>query len=243
MTRCLVVLALLVDRQAGANSGSCRNDGWGVAPGSTLPVHPEITFYVDRGDDLVKHAHLVAKLDGKDVPMKVDYDTASPFDIVTIEIDSDRTGTLELAWQTRWLSLEHPTATFTIAPKLAMPSEIHGTASRFHRAYQHSTVHESWDGLAIGVDATVIEFSVRWRPDASSAWITMHVPGSTLEDSNILHLGEISCTKNFDVPTLERGIDVEISAELPDGRWLAVAGLPSHIKLAPLPAGTPISRP
>jgi hypothetical protein len=243
MTRCLVVLALLVGRQAGANSASCRSDGWGVASGSTLPVHPRITFYADSDYKLPKRARVVAKLDGKDVATKVTYQAAAPFDIATIEIDSDRTGTLELAWQTRSMTLQHPTATFTIAPKLAMPSEVHGTASRFHRAYHHSTVRESWDGLAVAVDANVIEFEVRWRRDASSAWTTLDVPGSTLEDSNVLHLGEISCTVNFDVPTLERGIDLELSAELADGRTLAVTGLPSHVKLDPLPAGTPVSSP
>jgi hypothetical protein len=248
MIRWLAVLGVVFGgaRPAGAIASSCRSDGWGMASGATLPVHPRITFYADSSQRLAAlQSRFVAKIDGKVVPAKLSFTPARPFTIVTIEIDSERTGQLEVAWHAKpddALYLENPTATFTIA-KQALPSALHGTTSRYHRAYEHSTVHESWDGLAVKLDATVIAFTVRWRPDPSFLWNTLIVPGSTLEDSNVLHLGEISCVANFDVPTLERGIDLELTAQLPDGRWLPVGGLPSHVVLARLPAGTPMSRP
>lgn len=248
MVRWLAILGLVIGaRPAGAISSSCRDDGWGVADGATLPVHPRITFYADSEQQLAKlQSHFVAKIDGKVVPAKLTFAPAKPFTLVTIEIDSDRTGKLDVAWQSKpddTLYLGHPSASFTIAAQQALPNALHGTTSRYHRAYEHSTVHESWDGLAIKVDATVIAFTVRWRPNPSVLWNTLIVPGSTLDNSNILHLGEISCVQNFDVPTLERGIDLELTAQLPDGRWLPVGGLPSHVVLAALPPGTPISRP
>jgi len=249
MVKWLAVLGLLFGsaRPAGAIASSCRSDGWGVADGATLPVHPHITFYADSAQPLERlQAHFVAKIDGKVVPAKLTFARAKPFTIVTIEIASDRTGKLDVAWQSTpsdALYLEHQSASFTIAANQAMPTALHGTTSRYHRAYEHTSVHESWDGLAVKVDATVIAFSVRWRPDPSFLWNTLVVPGATLEDSNILHLGEISCVQNFDVPTLERGVDLELTAQLPDGRWLPVGGLPSHVVLAPLPRGTPVSRP
>jgi len=247
MTRWLAVLALLLGstQRAGAFASTCRDDGWGVAPGTTVPVHPRITFYADAAQHLAAHQKsLVAKLDGKVVPVKMSFAAAPPFTIATIEIESDRTGRLDVAWQTQAASLylQHPAATFTIASR-AQPTALRGTVSRYHRAYTHTSVHESWDGLAVNVDANVIAFSVRWRANAAAAWTTLLVPGSTLDDSNVLHLGEISCVQNFDVPTLERGIDLELTAQLPDGTWLPVGGLPSHVVLAALPPGTPISRP
>ncbi|HEY1551117.1 MAG TPA: hypothetical protein VGG28_24980 [Kofleriaceae bacterium] len=241
IARVLVVALIVHSRPAGAFASSCRNDGWGTAPNATLPVHPRVTFYADRGWTIARSAHVTATIDNRDVPIAVTFAAAPPFDIATIEIKSDRTGTLRLTVEGAG-PLEHAQVAYTIAAH-AMPAHVHGTASRFHRSYHHTSVHESWDGLAVAVDATVIAFSAKWRRDAQSAWSTLIVPGTTLDDPDILHLGEISCVENFAVTWLERGIDLELTAELPDGTWLPVEGLPSHVVLAPLPAGTDVSTP
>jgi hypothetical protein len=244
-SRVLVVASLALiaqSRTAGAIASSCRNDGWGTAPNATLPVHPRITYYADRGWNIAKRLRVTATIDGRDVPTAITFASAPPFDIATIEIKSDRTGTLRLTAADATGPLENVDVAYTIA-KRALPAHVHGKASRFHRAYHHSTVHESWDGLAVAVDATVIAFSARWRRDAQSAWATLLVPGTTLDDPDILHLGEISCVENFAVTWLERGIDLELTAELPDGTWLPVEDLPSHVVLAPLPSGADVSTP
>jgi hypothetical protein len=239
----IAALALTVhSRSAGAIASSCRNDGWGTAPNATLPVHPRVTYYADRGWNIAKTLRVKATIDDRDVPIAVTFAPAPPFDIATIEIKSDRTGTLRLTADDATGPLEHIEAAYTIAAR-ALPAHVHGTASRFHRAYHHTSVHESWDGLAVAADTTVIAFSARWRRDALSVWSTLLVPGTTLDDPNILHLGEISCVENFSVTWLERGIDLELTAELPDGTWLPVEGLPSRVVLAPLPSGADVSTP
>lgn len=229
--------------RAHAIASSCRYDGWGVDSGTVLPVHPRITYYTDARAALSKDSpKLEAKIAGKVVPTKITYSAAGPFELATIEVDSRATGKLELTWTTK-RRLTNPSATFAIAANVTLPKEVHGKASRYHRAFHHSSVHEAEDGLAVTVDTTAVAFTARWRRDDKTAWQTLEIPGGTLSSPNVARLGEVGCAQNFSVPLLEGGIDLELTATLPDGTTRPVAGVPAHYRLPQLPKGADVSSP
>lgn len=239
-------LALVIAaRDAGAIAACGNGEGWALASDSTVTSHPRLVYYFDARMYTAAHPPTVkATLDGKPVVTKVSFSAAVPYELVTIEVDTDKGGKLALAWQENpsgWSPRRN--ATYKIDPKLKLAKEAHGTSARFHRAYQHSTVHESEDGLAITVDVPAITFAARWRLDDKATWQTVDLTAITVDGHQVARLGELGCMGNFQAAILERGIDLELSATLVDGSTVVVVGLPAHIVLAPLPKDAPKSRP
>lgn len=246
----LVGLAVTVtaERRAHAIAACGNGEGWALAPGASLPVHPHLVYFIDGRRGAPANAKLEAKIDGKPVPVKLSFAAAPPFQLAMIEVDSDRPGKLILKWGegTQANNYFHPAeavATYTIAPKLALPAEAKAKSARFHRAYHHSTVHESDDGMEISVDVPAIAFTARWRRTAKDAWTTLELTANTVDGHQVARLGSLGCSANFDTTVLEKGIDLELEALLTDGKKVKVAGLPTHVVLAPLPPNAPQSQP
>jgi hypothetical protein len=236
---------VLQDRPAHAIASSCRYEGWAIAAGTKLPPHPHVVYYTDARSPMSQHPlTLAATIGGKAVPVKLTYQSAGPFELTQIEIDSDRSGTLALAWQQPkggGHARPLPAVQFTIDKAVKIADKATGTSSRFHRAYHHSTVHESEDGLAVEVDVPAVSFKLHWRRDDKTAWQDLWIP-ATAGNSPVARLGVVGCVANFSVPMLEHGIDLELTAQLPDGSSVQVK-LPAHVVLPPLLPGTDVSSP
>jgi hypothetical protein len=225
-------------RDADAYSACARRAGWSLKPGTTLPKHPSLVFYSETRSAKLSIADFHAAIAGKSVPAKVTLVKAPPYDLAVVEIDSDKTGALTVSY-----GADAPGVPYTIDASTTMPKEANGATSRFHQAFMHSTVHEEEDGLAIKVDVPAIRFTARWRRDDKAPWQTIELP--SVDDGTgrpTARIGELGCTRNFSVPLLESGIDLEIVATLPD-RTTRPVKLPAHVTLAPLPPGTPRSSP
>lgn len=245
MWRLGLALCLLwsVEQKAHAIAACTDGDGWALASGATVPVHPRLAYFYDERKNAGLPKTISAKLDGKAVTAKVTWTGAAPFQLAIIEIDSEKPGKLTLAWPA--LDTFYPSereATFTIAAK-KLPAEVKATTRRFHRAYHHSTVHESDDGLEVVVDAQAIAFTAKWRRDDKTAWQTMELTANTVDGKQVARFGELGCSGNFATAMLEKGIDLELTALLADGQRVKVSGLPAHVLLPKLPKDAPVSSP
>jgi len=250
MLRIALALTCLVaiEHRAHAIAACGNGEGWALAPGATLPVHPRLVYFLDGRRGPPRNPKLDATIDGKAVPVKLTFAPAAPFQLAMIEIDSDLPGKLALTWgegtqANGYFQPDARTAAYTIAAKLKLPAEAKGKSSRFHRAYHHSTVHESDDGLEVAVDAPAIAFTARWRRTDKDAWSTLEMTATTVDGHQVARLGALGCSANFDPAVLEKGIDLELEALLTDGKKVKVVGLPAHVVLAPLPKNAPQSSP
>ena len=246
----LVGLALVaVEHRAHAIAACGDGEGWALAPGATLPTHPHLVYYIDgRRTTGPQKPTITATIAGATVPVKLSFLAAPPFQLAMLEVDSDKPGALVLTWgegtkDNGYFQPSERTAAYTISAKLKLPAQAKGTSTRFHKAYHHSTVHEIDDGLEIAVDVPAIAFTARWRTSDKDTWSTLEMTASTVDGHQVARLGSLGCSANFQTTLLERGIDLELSALLPDGKKVVVAGLPAHVVLAPLPKTAPQSSP
>lgn len=221
---------------ARANAACYSNNGWAPGIDATLPTHAKVIYYDDN--DRGSAPKLVATLGGKAVNVKTTITHVAPYRFFTIEIDSDRTGKLELSVD------GDDAATFTVKSDVKLPKESKGTAARFHQAHSHSTVHEMFDGLAIHLDDKVdaITAHVKIRRDDKAKWSELDVPVGTDAGHPAVLIGELGCTKNYEVALLEGGVDLEITLTLTDGSTIPVKELSSHVVLQK-DASLPKSRP
>ncbi len=251
MLRIALVVSCLVavEHRAHAIAACGNGEGWALASGATVPVHPRLVYYMDgRRNRGSSSPSITATIDGKAVTAKISLSAAPPYALAMIEIDSDKPGKLVLTWDgatkaNGYFQASEPQMTYAISAKLALPKETKGTTTRFHRAYHHSTVHEIDDGLEVSVDVPAIAFTARWRVDSKAAWQTLELTANTTDGHQVARLGSLGCSVNFDVATLERGVDLELEAMLPDGKKVKVTGLPAHYALPALPKNAPKSSP
>lgn len=255
MSRIVVAVALsasfltTLERRAHAASACSNGEGWALPAGATLPTHPRVIYYFDSHHTTgASQPTITATIDGKTVPAKLSFTSAAPYSLAVVEVESDKAGKLVLTWgeatqANGYFQPYQRTANYTISTKLKLPTETKGTASRFHRAYRHSTVHEEDDGLEVRIDAPAIAFTARWRRDNTQAWNTVELTANTTDNHQVARLGALGCNANFQTSTLEAGIDLELDAMLPDGKKIKVIGLPAHYALPPLPKNAPKSSP
>lgn len=244
----LVALATIVglERRAHAYAACMAGEGWALPDGAVVPPRAKLVYFIDaRIGLLADPPKVIAKIAGRRVPAKVSVLAAPPYDLVLVEIGSARAGKLELTWDARggpsWRVPRHR-ASYRVRTGAAR-RDASGTWSRFHVAYQHSTVHELEDGLAVAVDVPATRFVASWRRDATLPWTTMQLTAVTRDGKQVARLGALGCNANFAVTVLERGIELRLVAVLPDGAELPVKGLPARIVLPRLPPGAPMSTP
>lgn len=229
----LIGLVVIAHDAAPAHAISACTDNQGAAPatGATLPVHPRIVHFTDywrHGNTPV----FSATINKKKVPVKV---TVLPFGgttrVAMIEIDSDKTGTLEVR------ELKYVFGTYTIKAKLKLPDKIPVAVERFHREIQHSTVEEIFDGIALRLPGgtPAIHARVKLRRDPKAGWTELDIPIATDADKlPRIRIGRLGCTNNYTVPLLAAGVDIEVTVTLADGSTRSVEGLPAHVILPPI---------
>lgn len=224
-------------RDAGAVAACTGGAGWSPRETDALPPHAHIVYW--RNDP---HGRLpdklVATIDGTAVATKISKLAAAPFELVVVEIDSDRTGTLEVGWQGSREMIDK--ARFTVNKDVAMPKRVRATTGRYHAKIAHTSVREVFEGLYIHLDAPAVLARVKIRRDAAAAWTTIDAPVAELAGFQLsagqdgggyaIRLGELGCKRNYEVSLLEKGVDIDVEVTLLDGTKLHVEAL-DHVSI------------
>ena len=210
----------------------CIN-GQGISPpaGTTVPPHARLVYYVDQ--NLGTPQTVTATIDGKAVAVKKTEVKAGPFKLVTVEIDSDRTGALGVKWDSR------PAVPYRVKAR-TMPSEVTGVIGRYQGRSRPSEVSDAFDGLAIRlpVDTPAVIGHIKVRHAGDDLWVTTDIAIITPagETRPMIRVGQFDCAANIPLGMIERGVDLEVSVTLLDGTTRPVRGLAPHLTLpTPLP--------
>ena len=224
----LLAIAIAMASAQSAHAYSACNGGSGTVPkpGTTIPPHARIIVYTTQAWRKMDPAP-TATIDGKPVKLVVAQTSSAPYRFAIIDVDSDRTGALELKW------LDGKEAFTVAATKLSY--DAHATTSRFHRKIPHTSVMEIFDGLSIKLDVPAVSAHVRLRRDDKAAWSELDVP---VLDGEI-QIGKLGCVDNYSPDLLEAGVDLDIALTFVDGRTAPLKGI-AHAAIPKLakPTGT-----
>lgn len=228
-----VVIAVADERRAEAVVACNNNQGYAPRAGMVLPPHPRVVYFTDNADPDDTVPTYFARIAGKKVPVKVTTLTSTPYTFYVIEVDSDKTGKLEIGEVSG--SQKFVDVRYKIKADAAVPTTIAGVTKKFHQDITHSSVREKFDGMAVALDdkTPALVAHVKLRRDASADWFELDAPviaGDWMDSHTVVKLGELGCTKNFTVDLLKHGVDIEASVMLVDGSTLAV-DLPEHVSL------------
>jgi hypothetical protein len=230
----LIAFALAITDARPAHAIAACNNNFDIAPrsGAVLPPKAKLVAFADM-ESWSTHKY-TATLDGKPVAMKATKRKVAPYYLTELEVDSAKAGTLKVYRGTE--AKGEPLATYTVKAGAAMPKEIAATTRRYTENIRHSTVTELFDALAIDLgDAPVILAHVKIRRDDKASWSAFDVPvhaNNRLEPTKVkVMLGALGCTSNYTVALLENGVDLEVTAMLPDGSSVPVK-LPKRVTLA-----------
>lgn len=236
----IVGFALAITDARPAHAIAACNNNYGLAPrtGATLPPKAKLVAFTDI-ESWGSHAYS-ATLDGKPVTLKVTKKKIAPYYLTELEVESDKGGRLNIYAGTD--TKDKPIATYTVKAGVALPKEIIATTRRFTQNIQHSTVQELFDALAIDFgDAPAILAHVKIRRDDKAPWSEFDVPihaAHRMEPAKTkVLIGTLGCTSNYTVGLLEQGVDLEVTALLPDGNQVPVK-LPRRVTL-PKPSKQP----
>lgn len=199
-------------------------------PGAVLPPRPRLAFYSDR--NLRLPDKVTATIGGTPVVVTKTSTTSPPFHILTIAIDSARTGELVVTYE------HHAPLRYTVKP-IAMPKDVPGTIGRFTGDVTGPRTEE-FDGLAIRLpeNTPAIVAHVRHRSGEAQAWLPLDVALYTPPESQrpMIRVGRFACESNADLAALSRGFELEVTVTLADGRTVPVTGLAKRMTL---PAALP----
>ncbi len=229
----IVGFALAITDARPAHAFAACNNNYGLAPrtGATLPPRARLVAFTDI-ESWGSHAYR-ATLDGKPVTLKVTKKKIAPYYLTELEVESDKGGTLDIYAGTD--TKDKPMATYTVKLGAALPKEIVATTRRFTQNIRHSTVQELFDALAIDFgDAPAILAHVKIRRDDKAPWSELDLPvhaNTHLEKSmSTALIGALGCKSNYTVGLLENGVDLVVTAMLPDGKLVPVK-LPARVTL------------
>ncbi len=218
----LLALAIAVASAHTAHAYSACNAGSGLVPkpGATIPPHARIVAFTTQAWRKMEPAP-TATIDGTPVKVELTRASSAPYRFAVIDIDSDRTGALELTW----LGAKHD---YTVAAT-NLSHDAHATTNRYHSKIPHSTVNEVFDGLAIKVDVPAVSAHVKLRRDDKAAWTELDVP---VVDGQI-QIGRLGCVDNYSPDLLEAGVDLDITLTFADGKTAPLKGI-THASIAKL---------
>jgi hypothetical protein len=225
----VAALALAAPRAAEAECG--RHYGLLPLDGSALPLRPHLVYFIDREglrDDF--RTELSAAIDGVSAAIRVEVLSGpETWAMYEIEVLSDRTGRLEIRAPFDEVS------TYEIRAG-AVSGPPHVVA--YWRGQRDWSC--SWEDAAkIQIDAPAIAYRVRWRTRGEREIRTTLLPA--LEGWGFLVLGKVNCAgETIPVEAMRQGVQLEVSALLPDGSEQEVEGLPRWLaleELAPIAYG------
>ncbi len=233
----LVGLALALTNTRPAHAIAACNNNYGLAPrtGVTLPPKAKLVAFTDI-ESWGAHEYS-ATLDGKPVKLKATKKKIAPYYLTELEVESDKGGTLNIYAGTD--TKDRPLATYLVKAGAALPKEIAATTRRFTQDIQHSTVQELFDALAIDFgDAPAILAHIKIRRDDKAPWsefdLPVHANTHLEKNTSTALIGALGCKSNYTVGLLENGVDLVVTAMLPDGKVVPVR-LPARVALPRLP--------
>jgi hypothetical protein len=230
-----VVMVVLGIARSSANAVSACGNNSGYAPRANLvlPQRPRVVYFDDQSDPGDETPAFFARIGGKTVPIKVTTTHSDPYTFHVIEIDSDKTGKLEIG--EIYDDKKYVAIRYKIKASAQVPTALAGATKRFHQDVRHSTVSELFDGMAVALDdkTPALTVHVKLRRDASSSWYELDapvIPGDWMDAHTVVKLGKLGCTANYTVDLLEKGVDIEMSATMVDGTTVPI-DLPQHVSL------------
>lgn len=233
----VIGLALVLTDSRPADAFAACNNNYGLAPrtGATLPPKAKLVAFTDL-QSWASHQY-TATLDSKPVKLKVTKKVVTPYYLTELEVDSDQPGTLKVYAGTD--TKDKPMATYTVQAGVAMPKQIAATTRRFTENIQHSTVKELFDALAIDFgDAPAILAHIKIRRDDKAPWsefdLPVHANTYIARKASLALIGELGCKSNYTVGLLESGVDLEVTAMLPDGKIVPVT-VPKRVSIPKAP--------
>lgn len=229
----LAACALALSDARPAHAIAACNNNFGLAPltGATLPPNAKLSAFSDLQS--WGNFQYTATIDGAPVKLKLARKKIAPYYITDIEVDSPKTGTLKIFQGTD--TKDRPLATYTVKAGVVFGKELAATTKRYTETIQHSTVQELFDALSIELgDAPAVSAHVKIRRDDKAAWSEFDLPVHGKTKAARVLLGALGCTSNYTVGLLENGVDLEVTAMLPDGKTVPVK-LPKHVVLPKAP--------
>lgn len=228
----------------------------------TIALHVEDAYYNGRRERNAQPHAFYATIDGKRVAVTtMDKDTADGL-VRFIKVKSKKAGKLELWTRDPYSKETSVAATYTITKDWTAPTSASAVVSRM-RDTRLGPYKWLGHAAAVRVDVPAIAFTLRWRADDTKRWQTSTIPAAINDDmeyepyrraaqwgASQALIGQRMCgmINTVPLPTLERGIEVQVTATLPNGRTIAIAGLdtltippepPAPAKASPAPATQP----
>lgn len=229
----LLVAAISHRAEAGPSCGNLAMFGPSEAavlpPGPTIAFGLEDSYYGGKRKARARPKKVTATIDGKPVGLRVRDVSMGDGVLRFLTVQSKRAGKLELWMYDPYTQGLVNAATYTIAETTESPTAATGTLRRTtdRRLGPYRYIGEQ---LAISVDVPAIAFSLRWR-SPKGAWKTRMLPVNVENDQSEARLGATICgmSRNLPAGVLEAGIEVELTAFLPDGKKLVVGDLPNPV--------------
>ncbi len=180
-----------------------------------------------------------ATIDGKPVATTTATAFVGEYNLLDLQIESDRTGMLTITYE---FENSIQSVTYTVAGKATpripsgwwwMPrAQVAGTVEAIVANVPHSTVREVYQGVLLTIAQPALSMRVSWRRDSQSDWVTLRLPvfEQYTKKFGVL-LGETYRFQFPPVALLNDGVQVRATAELFDGTTVDVVGLPAVVML------------
>lgn len=237
MLRALLVVLLVCAAHPAAEAGPyCGGaaqfgpEGGELPPGPTLAFGTEDVYYRRKRQERARPMTLTATIDGKRVGLRTRDVSLGDGVLRFVTVQSKRTGKLELWTIGSQSKVRVSVAEYVITDRAELPTKATGTVRRARDSTLDLYRLGRATQLAIRVDVPAIAFSLRWRTP-KGAWKQRMLAVTTDEGHTEARLGETICGLSENVPmdVLAAGIEVDLTALLPDGTKLPVGGLPNPL--------------
>lgn len=246
--RWLAVVVIFLAARAAAAGPYCGNQVEAspasestVPIGATIAVFQEDGYYQGLQQTWARAPRLRITLDGK--PVAYSATDAKVIDGVVryIKIKGRATGKLEISVPNSYARNEwNFVASYTVAKDVAVPERVTATVER-GEDNRLGPYHYMGEQAVVRVDGPAIGFTLKWRATTTDRWVTHAMPvwieswPKTGKRSE-MRIGQTMCGSVERIPlaALKRGIEVQLTAKLVDGRTVPVEGL-ERVVLPPAP--------
>jgi hypothetical protein len=244
MPSSVALVCLVLAGRVAASGPWCGGGEPGWAPASRhVPRHAHLVFYLNRqrygGGALPEAVERVrATIDGKPVKTSVSHVIGDVYALTYITIESSRIGALAVSLELRrhdWPHQDSAPNEWRVAARAEFTVDADWSAGEpkvgVSRYQIDHLARENYSGCpkppiigaTIETDLQAIAFVAKWRRDRDDTWRTLQLPALAQEGHTILRLGDNTCiAPQIPHVFLERGIELELTAQLPDGKQVAL---------------------